>query len=517
MERLEKNVFANLLGVGWTALLGVVCIPFYIKLMGAEAFGLVGVFFTMQSICAVFDLGIGATVCREVASSFSRTDEKDFYERSELIYTLQVFYWLISVSVGAAAFLLAPAIASYWINPQALSVGEVTDCIRMMAAAIALQFPSFFYQGGLLGLQKQALFNTLSSVAATVRTLGCLLALAFVSPAPEVFFLCQIVGYALGTAAVGVAFRQNFRTPAASESGGKVRFRPLLIRRVWRFGAAYAANSLANLVLFQADKIILSRFLTLEAFGYYVLAKGIANGLFAVTTAVNTSIFPRFAELVANGANELELTRVFHRGCQIMSVLLMPIAVTTMIFSRETLFLWTGNSAVVENSSLVLSLLMGGMLLYGLTQPLYYFQVAHDYWKLISRTNLVILPAIVPFYAVMTHKAGAAGAAAALMTINAVYFLSMPLMYRRFVKGNLLEWLFKDICAPLGGALLVGLLARQIPTGDFSRSETLIFMIAVGLSALTAAAFLAAQIRTLLLEKFFSSFVKSSTRNPQPQ
>src|ERR1044071_1343940 len=139
MGKLESNIFANLSGTAWSAALGVLCVPLYIKLMGAEAFGLVGLFVTLQSIFVVLDLGISATLCREVARLAAEGD--DARQQRDLVFTLQAVYWLIALTVGATVFLLAPLIAGHWLKPQSLSVGEVTTCIKMMAMAMALQFP----------------------------------------------------------------------------------------------------------------------------------------------------------------------------------------------------------------------------------------------------------------------------------------------------------------------------------------------------------------------------------------
>jgi len=59
--RLERNTFANLFGAAWSAAVGVLCVPVYLKLLGAEGYGLVGLFVTLQSVFVVLDLGIGAT------------------------------------------------------------------------------------------------------------------------------------------------------------------------------------------------------------------------------------------------------------------------------------------------------------------------------------------------------------------------------------------------------------------------------------------------------------------------
>lgn len=488
MGSLERNTFANLFGATWSAAIGVVCVPLYVGLMGAEAFGLVGLFVTLQSVFVVLDLGVGATLSRELA----RLDARDGDARTQrdLVYTLQAVYWLMALLVGATVFALAPAVARHWVKPQSLSAEAVTSCVRLMGAAMALQFPFAFYQGGLLGLQRQTLFNALAAASATLRAAGTLLALRFVAPAPETFFAVQIAASAAGTGAAALLL---WRCLPASD-GGASGFRPDLIRRVWRFGAAYAANAFANMGLFQGDKIILSTLLPLKMFGYYALAQGVASGMYAVIISVDGAVFPRLSGLVARG-DERELAEVYHRGSQLMAVLLAPVAVVAALFPGEALFAWTGDAAVVENGSLVLSLLVTGMLLHGVVQAPYYLQIAYGWWRLILRTNLILLLAVVPLNILMARAYGGPGAALVWVLLNVCYLLTLPRAHRRLLKGAQGRWLFEDVFLPLAGALCAGAAARWLMPPRLSRVETLAYLCAAVALAAAAALSLALRVR----------------------
>lgn len=63
------HLAANYLGQFWVALMGMAFVPIYIKLIGVESYGLVGLFVLMQSVFTLLDLGMGPAVGRE-ASKF---------------------------------------------------------------------------------------------------------------------------------------------------------------------------------------------------------------------------------------------------------------------------------------------------------------------------------------------------------------------------------------------------------------------------------------------------------------
>jgi O-antigen/teichoic acid export membrane protein len=488
MRQLERNTLANLIGTVWSIILGVACVPLYIRLMGIEGFGLAGIFVTLQSIVVILDLGICATLTREIARL--SIEEGNSQNERDLVFTLQLIYWLIALLTGATVFILAPAIAGHWINLQSLSVETVATCIKMMGVAMFLQFPFTLYQSGLVGLQKQILLNGVTMTLATLRGLGAVLALWLISPIPETFFAVQIAMSAVGTGTVAILLWRRLPVSAKNASGFKVE----LIRRVWRFSAAYAANAIANLGLLQGDKIILSTLLPLRVFGYYALAQTLINGLYAIIISVTGAVFPQFSALIARGGRA-ELSYVYHRGCQLMSVVLMPVAVVMAIFAREILSLWTGDAVIVEHTHLILRLLVVGMLLHGLFQVPYYLQIAYGWWRLISRTNLLLLISIIPLNILMAKSYGGAGAAMVWVLLNICYLGTAPVMHRRFLRGQLGRWLVEDIGLPLAGALVTGSVAYWLMPKYFSRIETLAYLSAVGVLALVAAASLASQIR----------------------
>jgi O-antigen/teichoic acid export membrane protein len=493
--RLERNTFANLFGAAWSAVVGVLCVPVYLRLLGAESYGLVGLFVTLQSVFIVLDLGIGATVSRELARLGARGGEAR--TQRDLVFTLQSVYWLIALLVGVSVFALAPAVASYWVRPQSLSPETVTTCVRMMGAAMALQFPFGFYQGGLLGLQRQPAFNALSAAATTLRAAGTLLALRLVAPRPETFFAAQIVAGALGTCAAALLLWRCL----PSSTGGGARFRFELIRRVWRFGAAYAANAVATMGLMQGDKVILSTLLPLEAFGYYMLAQGVAGGMYAVIVSVDGAVFPQLAGLVERD-KVAELSEVYHRGSQLMTVLLAPVAVVAAIFPREVLWAWTGDASAAEQGRHVLTLLVTGMLLHGLMQAPYFLQVAHGWWRIILRTNFLLLAGIIPLNILLARAYGGPGSAAAFVLLNVCYLLTLPRAHRRFLKEGQSRWLLEDILPPLAGALCAAAAARWLLPSGLPRAVVLMYLCGAGLLSLLAAAALAPRMRAAVSEMF---------------
>jgi O-antigen/teichoic acid export membrane protein len=253
--------------------------------------------------------------------------------------------------------------------------------------------------------------------------------------------------------------------------------------------------------LMQADKVILSTLLPLEAFGYYALAQGVAAGMYAVILSVDAAVFPQLAGLIAR-EDAGALSEVYHHGSQLMSVLLAPVAAVAALFPRELLWAWTGNTAAAEHGWLVLTLLVSGMLLHGLIQAPHFLQVAHGWWRIILRTNLLLLVVVVPLNVLMARAYGAPGTALIWVLLNVCYLVVLPTAHRRFLKEGRARWLFEDILPPLAGALCAVAVTRWLMPPGLSRAGVLAYLCAAGVLAVFAAAALAPRMRAVVFELF---------------
>ena len=125
------------------------------------------------------------------------------------------------------------------------------------------------------------------------------------------------------------------------------------------------AITITSTFLLQLDKVILSRMLSLEMFGYYTLANVVAMTLYRFVGPVFSATYPKLTSLVELGARE-EIIRLYHKSAQLASVLVLPAALVVALFSREILLVWTRSSVTADNAHLLVSILIMGTALSGL-------------------------------------------------------------------------------------------------------------------------------------------------------
>lgn len=490
MTRLQLNLIANFAGQGWTALMTLAFVPLYIRFLGIEAYGLIGFYAMLLTAFQILDLGLSQTMNREMAR-YSALPEKGG-EARDFVRTLEVGYWVIGIFLGITVLMASPSIAEHWIKPGSIPVKTVQHAVMIMGVVTALQWPLSFYEGGLMGLQHQVLLNGIKIGTATLATCGAVIILWKVSPTITAYFTWQIIVNALAVTLLTV-----FLWRRLPPSGRTPVFRPDLLRSISRFAFGMSGITVSAVILTQMDKIILSKLLSLEMFGYYTLA-GVASSAVPIllVAPLFNALFPRFSSLVAL-KDDVALNVLYHQGSQLMAVLVLPAAMVLAFFSFDILLLWTGKAKTAEMASPIVSLLVIGMALNAMMTLPYALQLSHGWTSIGLRINMFLIAALVPAIYFMATRYGAVGAASVWIALNGLYMvIGVPLTHRRLLRGEMRRWFMEDILPPLAAALVITGIGWWLLAASLSPFKTVLSLAAVLLCALLAAALAACHIRT---------------------
>jgi len=494
MNIIKKNIAANFAGNIWQALMSLVFVPLYIKFMGIESYGLVGIFAMLQAMFAILDMGLSVVVNREMARLSALPGREQ--EMRNLVRSLEVIYWSIAIFIGITAMAMAPFIAQHWVKAEQLSAQTIEQALLIMGFAIALQWPVSFYSGGLMGLQRQVLLNVITIGMSTLRGAGAVLILWLISPTIQAFFSWQIIISGINTCLL--AWFLWHRLP---HTGKTATFQMQLLAGVWRFAAGMFVIGILGTILTQLDKIILSKMLTLEMFGFYTLAGVVAMSLYYLIKPVYSAIYPRFTQLVSLD-NQEGLKQLYHKSCQLMSVLIFPVTVVVAMFSYEILLIWTQNPLTAEKAHLLVSILICGSALNGLMYIPYALQLANGWTKLALYGNLIAVIIMAPMIVYLTIQFGAVGGASVWVILNILYFLIyIPFMHRRLLVSEKWRWYWQDVSLPLVVSFIVAGTGRLFIGGQLSQFETAFYLVIVSISTLVITAIATPVTRTWFFDE----------------
>ena len=489
---VKGNVLANFVASALIGLVGLLFVPVYLRFIGIEAYGLVGVFASLQATVSLLDLGFTLTMNRELARCSSDPSIAD--QAQDLVRTLEVIYWGVALFIGAAIVSLAQVLTQRWITTVALSHHTVQTSVALIGLVIMLQWPFSLYAGGLMGLQKQILLATINATVAIIRGIGAIFVLSYVSASIRAFFVWQLVISLTSTVLVAVFLWRH--VPRCSR---RPKFRIAQLKRVWRFSAGVGAVGVVGLVLLQTDKLILSRLLDLEHFGYYTLAGAVTAGLYMLVNPVYGAVLPRLTQLAA-ADNQVALADFYHKSAVTMSVVVAPAVVMLALYSDAILLAWTGNATTAAKTSTLVTLLAIGTGIYGVMHIPWAAQVAHGWTRLTLKVNTAGVVLIVPLIFILTNRYGAEGGAIAWLTLNVGYFVVIPyLMHRHVLRGEWLRWILFDVARPVVPTVLVASVGKVVIQTAIPRMLLVSYLAAVAAAAFCAAVMAVPDMRKSLV------------------
>ncbi|HKO54430.1 MAG TPA: oligosaccharide flippase family protein, partial [Thermoanaerobaculia bacterium] len=308
---------------------------------------------------------------------------------------------------------------------------------------------------------------------------------------PIIYFLVQAAVAAVHVVALHFVLWR--RMPGS----GPAKAAPHRLREVWRFAAGMTGLTLCGILLSQMDKVVVSRIVPLEEFGYYMIGALVASGLLIILTPVFNAVFPRFSALAAAG-DEQAARELYHGVVQVLAVLLLSAAAVAAMFSYDVLLLWMRDEKTARAAAPIAAVLLTGTALNGLIYPTYALQLAHGWTRLGLMINLVQLAIVIPLLIAFASWRGAIGAALVWPILNLGYIAAgVPLTHRRLLLGAAGEWL-RDVLPPLVVAVAVAALARFFQPADVSR---LLYLVMTSAVTLAAASFAAPRVRGALLRR----------------
>jgi len=473
---LKRNVIANYLGQAWTAVMGLVFVPVYIKYLGMESYGLIGIFIMLQAWLSLLDMGMTPTLSREMA----RYTAGQHTEQSirDLLRTLEIIAVTLASLLYAGLYFSATWLANHWLQTEKIAPAELAQAITVMGLVIALRFVEGLYRSAIIGLQQQVWLNIAGAVLATLRSGGVVLVLIWIAPTIEAFFFWQgIISIITIVTFIAVTYRHLPVSPQPAQ------FSLPQLQAIGRFAGGMMLTTFLALLLTQVDKIILSRLLSLELFGYYTLASIVAGTLYQFILPITQAYLPRFTEL-ATQDNTDALIKIYHQGAQLINVLVIPAALTLVLFGDRLLLLWTNNPLLTENVTPLLTLIGIGTLLNGFMNMPYLLSLAYGWARFSVYLNLIAAILLVPSMIWATLHYGAIGAAWIWLILNAGYILiGVHFLYWRLLSSEKWQW-YKNLITSTVAALLVGKVCAFLLPADVTKTmEFISILVSSGLMA----------------------------------
>lgn len=438
---LRKNVIANYASQIYVAAIGILILPLYIKYMGAEAYGLVGVFTMLQAWFGLLDMGLTPTIARETARY--RGGSMSALAYRQLFRALSVIFVFIAVLGGGIIWFMSDFIANKWLNIEELGTREVIIAVQIMAISLALRWLGGLYRGVITGSERLVWLSGFNIVIASLRFIAVFVSMWLYGFTPLVFFLHQLAVAFFEVS--GLFFMTSLLKPSLSKLAEPIGWSFKPIKPVLKFALTIAFTSSVWILVTQTDKLILSGILPLAEYGYFTLAVLVAGGIMILSTPISIVIMPRMARLHAESKQD-EMINVYRSSTQLVSVLAGSAAIVVAVYAEALVYAWTGDHSIASNAAPILRLYVLGNGVLAVAAFPYYLQYALGNLRYHLIGNAIIVLTLIPAVIIAATYYGGVGAGYAWLGINTLYLITwVGYVHHKLVPGLHLSWIIKDV------------------------------------------------------------------------
>jgi O-antigen/teichoic acid export membrane protein len=458
-QPIATHILANIIGNFVNAFIGIAFVPVFIRYIGTEGYGLIGIFASFQTILYLFDMGFSTTLNRELARLSADFDTN----KTAILNTTRTFevaFVILSLATTLVALVLSYCLAFYWVNPATLSRTDIFYYFCLLSISFGFMLPKGLYYGGLLGLDKHIAMNVTNVIGVIVKNIGALSILMWIDASPKAFFEWQAFASFLQTAIMAMGLWYYL-----PKGFFQARFDAKILRGTKHFVLGLTGISLTSIIITQADKFILSKTISLETFGYYTFAGLMGGGILQIMGAVFQTYFPKLSQQTTLNNSE-NLATTYHQASKAMALVILPLTLTIVFFSKPILEIWTKNKGLIDNTPALISILTLGTAINGLVSIPYALSLAAGNARLFIKINCLFIALLIPSLLAGVYLDGTMGAAYSWLIVNGLYAIFAPIIVHRYLLPNHInKWFFEDTLPVFFiSSLVCGLATFVVPT-----------------------------------------------------
>ena len=492
VSSFRTSVSVSYISQAYVSMVGILVMPVYLRLMGAEAYGLVGFFTMLQAWFQLLDFGLSPTLTREcsrfAAGAVSATQLRG------LVRVLELLFLAIGATAAVCLWVGSEWIASEWVNSAGLSTREIAHVIQLMALALACRWMSGLYRGALAGLERLVWLGSFNVVVATARFVLVVPVLLCLGPTPSVFFTYQIV-VAIIESVVLLSY-MNAKLPII-EVNPISRLDLLALKSSLRFSLTIAFTGAVWVAVTQTDKLVLSSLLPLDSYAHVTIAILLASSILIACAPLSSALIPRLSRLNAQSLHE-EFVALYRNATQGIAILASSMSLVLSICANDILFAWTGNRLLAENYAEIVRLYSIGNGILSLAAFPYYLQFAKGDVRMHLYGNIAFLVVLTPTIVFATVRFGAVGAGWAWVAANALYAaVWTPFVHGRFLPGFHSKWLKNDVAAIVLPTTIITLFIAEIVGSPNGRLHAGVLALGIWLSAFLSAMCFSSSVREM--------------------
>jgi O-antigen/teichoic acid export membrane protein len=406
---LARNAGFNLAGEFVSFCVGVICVPFVVRRLGTDSFGVLSIAWALLSYMSLFDLGLSRATTKFVAEAVSTGEHQKIPSLVWTSISLQVALGIFGGALLAgSSHLLAERILKI---PHEL-IREAETAFLFLALAVPIVLISNSLRGVLEAVQRFHLINYVKTPTNILMFATPMLLIPFGGRISSIIALMTVFRL-LAMVALLKFCLPLVRVPSVGMIADKH-----LLRQLFKYGGWVTVSNVAGPLLLYADRFAIGALLSVGALAYYSGPADMVNRFLVIPVCLGSTLFPAFSSLDASGARQ-KLQDIYGRALTYLVIVMGPLLLLVAAFSSEILRAWLG-PVFARQGALPLQILAVGIFINALGIFPYSLLQGVGRPDLTAMFHVLELPLHLGLVWILVSRMGITGAAIAVVTRLAI-------------------------------------------------------------------------------------------------
>lgn len=354
---LRRNTLWNMFGAGVPFLLGAVTVPYLLRKVGVEAFGILTLVWTMIGYFSLFDFGLGRALTQQVAANLA---EGEIEELPSLVKTGLLFTMGAGLFGGVLLAVLANPLGYHWLKVSLPLQSSTVHALLIAAVGIPMTTFTVGLKGVLEAYENFKAANILRLFLGLANFGLPVLSVMIFGPSLSYMVISLIIARFI------VLFAHMYLVHKMLPTGWiQAHFDKKKMHSLLSFGSWMTLSNIVSPLMVVADRFIISSIVGASLVAYYTVPSDFLIRILILPGALAAALFPRLTSMMAtdsNGARD-----VYYKSLKVTFLCMAPICLGITFFSYWGLYFWLGE-AFAQNSWKIASILSVGLLMNGVAQ-----------------------------------------------------------------------------------------------------------------------------------------------------
>ncbi|MFQ6673574.1 MAG: flippase, partial [Fidelibacterota bacterium] len=399
---LAKNALLNLVGMILPILVGIGAIPFAIKGLGKEGFGILSIAWIVLGYFALLDFGLGRATTKFVAEIAGGNNTDDL---PAIVWTSVILSVALGLVGTAILFGVTPYLVNSLLKIPPSYIHQASTSFYLAAGSLPFILLSSSSRGVLAAAQRFDLVNLVLVPASILSYLFPALSLPFKLTLQSVILLIVLVR-------IGASFMYlvlSLRVFPILRR--KPLFKSLALRKLLSYGGWITITGVISPVLVYMDRFFIGSILSITAVAFYAAPYDAIHRLRFLPIAVMKTFFPEFSRL-SRGAKGDRVEFLVGRATKYLLLPTGTIALVLYYYASDILQLWLGPE-FADKATILFKMFALGIVLNSLAYIPFVLLQAVGRPDLPAKFHMVEFPVYVALLWYLTQHFGLTGAASA--------------------------------------------------------------------------------------------------------